>query len=80
MGSTICREPTWPVGVRGGEVNVGVGSRVDSAEAPVSPRSSSPSPLDLRRGRGIAIGASCKLKKGLRSGKNHKIYREQKGQ
>ena len=42
-----------PTGVRGGELKVGVGSSVESAEAPVSPRSSSPRPLDLRRGRGM---------------------------
>ena len=42
-----------PTGVRGGELKVGVGSRVDSAEAPVSPRSSAPRPLDFRRGRGM---------------------------
>ena len=49
--------PIWreeqPTGVRGGELKVGVGSRVDSAEAPVSPRSSAPRPLDFRRGRGM---------------------------
>ena len=42
-------------GVRGGELKVGVGSRVDSAAAPVSPLSSAPRPLDLRRGRGMFV-------------------------
>ena len=40
-------------GVKGGELKVGVGSRVERAEAPVSPRGSAPRPLDFRRGRGI---------------------------
>lgn len=40
---------TGPVGVKGGELKAGMGSRVESAEAPVSPRSSSPRLLDLRR-------------------------------
>ena len=43
-------------GVRGGELKVGVGSSVESAEAPVSPRSSAPRPLDFRLGRGMALG------------------------
>ena len=48
---------TDPVGVRGGELKVGVGSRVESAVTPVSPRNSSPRLLDLRRrGRDIFIG------------------------
>ena len=42
-------------GVKGGELKVGVGSRVERAEAPVSPRGSAPRPLDLRRGRGIFV-------------------------
>ena len=41
------------MGVNGGEVKVGVGSRVESAETPVSPRSSPPRLLDLRRDRGM---------------------------
>ena len=41
-------------GLAGGELKEGVGSRVDSAEAPVSPRSSAPRLLDFRRGRGLA--------------------------
>jgi len=36
-------------GVKGGVAKDGVGSRVDSADAPVSPLRSAPSPLDLRR-------------------------------
>ena len=44
---------TGPVGVKGGEVNCGVGSRVERAEAPVSPRSSSPTLVDPRRIKGI---------------------------
>ena len=40
-------------GDKGGEVNRGVGSRVESADAPVSPLSSAPRLLDIRRGRGI---------------------------
>ena len=40
-------------GVKGGEMNVGVGSRVERAEAPVSPRRSVPRLLDFRRGPGI---------------------------
>ena len=35
-------------GVKGGELKVGVGSRVERAGAPVSPRGSAPRPLDLR--------------------------------
>ncbi len=35
-------------GVSGGEGNVGVGSSVDNAEAPVSPRNSTPMLLDFR--------------------------------
>ncbi len=42
-------------GVKGGELKVGVGSRVERAEAPVSPRGSAPRPLDFRRGRGILL-------------------------
>lgn len=42
-------------GVKGGELKVGVGSRVEKAEAPVSPRGSAPRPLDFRRGRGIFL-------------------------
>ena len=42
-------------GVKGGELKVGVGSRVERAEAPVSPRGSAPRPLDFRRGRGIFL-------------------------
>lgn len=44
-----------PTGVKGGELKVGVGSRVERAEAPVSPRGSAPRPLDFRRGRGIFL-------------------------
>ena len=40
-------------GVKGGVLKVGVGSSVERAEAPVSPRGSAPRPLDLRLGRGI---------------------------
>ena len=40
-------------GDKGGEVNVGVGSRVDNADAPVSPRNSAPRLPDFRRGRDI---------------------------
>lgn len=36
-----------------GEVEFEVGSRVDNAEAPVSPRNSAPRLLDFRRERGI---------------------------
>lgn len=43
-------------GVKGGELKVGVGSRVERAEAPVSPGSSAPRPLDFRRWRGIFLG------------------------
>lgn len=43
-----------PTGDSGGEVKVGVGSSVDSADAPVSPRSSPPRLLEFR-GRGISI-------------------------
>lgn len=38
-------------------MKVGVGSRVESAEAPVSPRSSPPKLPDFRRGRGISATA-----------------------
>lgn len=34
---------------------MGVGSRVERAGAPVSPRGSAPRPLDLRRGRDIVF-------------------------
>lgn len=44
-----------PTGDNGGEVNVGVGSSVDNAAAPVSPLSSAPRLLDFRCGRGIAL-------------------------
>lgn len=47
---------TGPVGVKGGDVKVGVGSRVESAEAPVSPRNSPPRLPDFRLGRGIVVG------------------------
>lgn len=40
-------------GVGGGEGNFGIGSKVDTAGAPVSPRMSAPSPLDFRRGRAM---------------------------
>ena len=40
-------------GVGGGEENFGIGSKVDTAGAPVSPRMSAPSPLDFRRGRAM---------------------------
>ncbi len=43
-------------GVKGGELKVGVGSRVESAEAPVSPGRSAPRPLDFRRGRDMFSG------------------------
>ena len=43
-------------GVNGGVLKVGVGSSVERAEAPVSPRGSAPRPLDLRLGRGIFSG------------------------
>ena len=47
-------------GVKGGELKVGVGSRVDSAEAPVSPRGSAPKLLGIRRGRGMFVwGIPC---------------------
>lgn len=36
-------------------MKVGVGSRVESAEAPVSPRSSPPKLPDFRLGRGILV-------------------------
>lgn len=36
-------------------MKVGVGSRVESAEAPVSPRSSPPRLADFRRERGIVV-------------------------
>ena len=42
-------------GVKGGELKVGVGSRVERAGAPVSPRGSAPRPLDLRRWRDMAF-------------------------
>ena len=42
-------------GVKGGELKVGVGSRVERAGAPVSPRGSAPRPLDLRRGRDMGF-------------------------
>jgi hypothetical protein len=40
-------------GVSGGELKVGMGSSVESADAPVSPLNSAPRPLDFRRGRGM---------------------------
>jgi hypothetical protein len=42
-------------GVSGGEGKVGVGSSVDNAEAPVSPRNSTPMLLDFRSWRGMCV-------------------------
>ena len=46
-------------GVKGGDAKVGVGSRVERAEAVLSPLSSAPSPLDFRRGRGMMGRRVC---------------------
>ena len=43
-------------GVRGGDTETGVGSRVERAAAVLSPRSSAPRLLDFRRGRGMFDG------------------------
>lgn len=43
-----------PTGDNEGDVKVGVGSSVDNADAPVSPRNSAPRLLDFRRGRGMS--------------------------
>ena len=51
VGVTYSAERRLRTGDRGGEANVGVGSRVDNADAPVSPRSSPPKLLDFLRGR-----------------------------
>ncbi len=40
-------------GVRGGDTEIGEGSRVERAAAVLSPRSSAPRLLDFRRGRGM---------------------------
>ena len=52
-------------GVKGGEANVGVGSSVDKADAPVSPLSSPPRPLDFRRGRGLYALSILRVREGL---------------
>lgn len=46
----------------------GVGSRVERAEAPVSPRGSAPRPLDLRLGRGIVFEKAQGVGKGYEYG------------
>ena len=48
-------------GVNGGELKVGVGSRVERAEAPVSPRRSAPRPPDFRLGRDMFLGRMRKV-------------------
>lgn len=45
----------WRLGDAEGDAKVGVGSRVDNAEAPLSPLRLSPTVLDVRRERGRGI-------------------------
>lgn len=54
VSTMAARGVTAPTGDSGGEENLGMGSNVETAGAPVSPRISAPSPMDFRRGRGIA--------------------------
>lgn len=52
-GVRTCRwETAMLTGDRGGEVNWGVGCRVDNAGVAVSPRRSLPTLLEVLRGRG----------------------------
>ena len=51
-------------------MNVGVGSRVERAGPPVSPRGSAPRPLDFRRGRDMVSLEGMKYNRSRSPGRN----------